>query len=100
MHDCLHPRAFPAASISLNLPLPSSPHNLPLPLPFFHFPFLNLLPQSSSPSHSLCTPGQRGKGMTSRMFSMPVQKRMRRSKPRPKPECTQVPNFLRSVYHS
>jgi hypothetical protein len=33
-------------------------------------------------------PGQRGYGMTSRMFSMPVQNRMRRSNPSPKPECT------------
>ena len=30
-------------------------------------------------------PGHLGKGMTSRMFSMPVANRMRRSKPRPKP---------------
>lgn len=36
-------------------------------------------------------PGQRGKGMTSRMLSRPVAKRMRRSKPRPKPLCGTEP---------
>ena len=35
--------------------------------------------------------GVRGKGMTSRMFCMPVTKRMRRSKPRPKPAWGQEP---------
>ena len=35
--------------------------------------------------------GVRGKGMTSRMFCMPVTKRIRRSKPNPKPACGQLP---------
>ena len=35
--------------------------------------------------------GVRGKGMTSRMFCMPVTKRMSRSKPRPKPAWGQEP---------
>ena len=35
--------------------------------------------------------GVRGKGMTSRMFCMPVTKRMSRSKPRPKPACGHEP---------
>ena len=35
--------------------------------------------------------GVRGNGMTSRMFCMPVTKRIRRSKPSPKPACGQLP---------
>lgn len=36
--------------------------------------------------------------MTSRMLSMPVTKRRRRSKPRPDPACFKVPKRYRSAY--
>jgi len=35
--------------------------------------------------------GARGKGITSRMFAMPVTYMSRRSKPKPKPACGTVP---------
>ena len=35
--------------------------------------------------------GVLGKGMTSRMLPIPVTKSIRRSKPKPKPACGQLP---------
>lgn len=40
-------------------------------------------------------PGYLGKGMTSRMFSMPVANMTSRSKPSPKPACWIVPYRLK-----
>lgn len=45
-------------------------------------------------------PGYLGKGITSLIFSMPVAKRIIRSKPSPNPLCLTVPKRRRSRYHS
>ena len=42
-------------------------------------------------SQNSALPGVRAKGITSRMFEMPVMNISMRSKPRPKPECGTVP---------
>ena len=42
-------------------------------------------------------PGHLGKGMMSRIFSSPVAKSTRRSKPKPKPEWGMLPYFRRSM---
>jgi len=44
-------------------------------------------------------PVVRGKGRMSRMFATPVIYISRRSKPRPKPECSTPPKRRRSIYH-
>jgi hypothetical protein len=49
------------------------------------------------PQNSQC-PGVRAKGITSRMFCMPVTNMSRRSKPMPKPACGTLPYFRRSAY--
>ena len=43
-------------------------------------------------------PGVLAKGMTSRMFAMPVTNMSMRSKPRPKPAWGTLPYFRRSAY--